>query len=308
MQTVPHLPDNKAPLISFVIPCYNLPVELLRQCVASITELWAEFGRQEIIVIDDGSQPSVATSFGPLPEGMRIIRQANSGTAVARNLGLDTAQGRYLQFVDGDDCLLTEAYRRIIRLLQADKPDMLAFAHVRHLPAKPVKHKVWHTTGRRYVASHNIASAVWSYVAKRELAAKLRFATDLKYEDEDFTPRLYLNVQSLTVTDLPAYYYRQRTGSTMKTSSDSQTRRRLDDSELVILRLASLSAALPDNPLERRVAQLTMDYTYNILRLTHSSRELHTRVRRLRQRGLYPTPLKAYTAKYLLWRLAAWIF
>ena len=55
--------------------------------------------------------------------------------------------------------------------------------------------------------------------------------------------------------------------------------------------------------LQRRVAQLTMDYLYNIIRLTRSRHYLKRKIQELRRLGLYPLPAKAYTAKYTLFRL-----
>ncbi|MDY4952448.1 MAG: glycosyltransferase family 2 protein, partial [Prevotella sp.] len=56
--------------------------------------------------------------------------------------------------------------------------------------------------------------------------------------------------------------------------------------------------------LERRIAQLTMDYLYNTIKLTHSRRHLEETMERLRDRGLYPLPDKNYTRKYQLFRKA----
>ena len=52
--------------------------------------------------------------------------------------------------------------------------------------------------------------------------------------------------------------------------------------------------------LKRRIAQLTMDYLYNTILLTRSTRHLEDAMKRLHDKGLYPLPDKKYTKKYQL--------
>ena len=54
--------------------------------------------------------------------------------------------------------------------------------------------------------------------------------------------------------------------------------------------------------LNRRIAQLSMDYLYNTIRLTHSRHQLAEAIGKLRRHGLFPLPDKAYTRKYTLFR------
>ena len=43
------------PLVTFIIPVYNLPVTMLSQCIESIRGLSLGQSEREIIVVDDGS-------------------------------------------------------------------------------------------------------------------------------------------------------------------------------------------------------------------------------------------------------------
>lgn len=84
--------------ISVILPLYNDAESIglvLRALKAQITE--RSF---EIIVVDDGSSDT-----GPqeaLDMGVRLIRQANSGPAIARNHGAKAAQGKIVLFLDSD--------------------------------------------------------------------------------------------------------------------------------------------------------------------------------------------------------------
>ena len=54
--------------------------------------------------------------------------------------------------------------------------------------------------------------------------------------------------------------------------------------------------------LQRRVAQLTMDYLYNIIRQTGSRDYLERKIGELRSIGLFPLPDRHYTTKYTWFR------
>ena len=82
--------------------------------------------------------------------------------------------------------------------------------------------------------------------------------------------------------------------------------RRLDDIERIITHLDETANALKGEAkaaMERRVAQLTMDYIYNTARLTRSAGQLKQRLKRLEANGLFPLPKRNYTLKYTLFRL-----
>ena len=89
--------------MTFVITCYDLPADMLRECVTTIFSLAFQPGEREVIVIDDGSKLPAITDIDDVKDQIIYLRQPNSGLACARNMGIRVATGRYIQFVDGDD-------------------------------------------------------------------------------------------------------------------------------------------------------------------------------------------------------------
>jgi len=88
------------PHFSVIIPAYNSAATLGRAIESVRAQTWPA---HEIIVVDDGSSDdtaSVAESFG---DAVKLIRQANSGVAAARNAGAGVATGNWLTFLDADD-------------------------------------------------------------------------------------------------------------------------------------------------------------------------------------------------------------
>ena len=79
-------------LISIIIPVYNV-APYLEACLDSVLcQTYTDF---EALLVDDGSTDSsaeICESYCERDARFRLIRQANSGVAIARNTGLDNAQ------------------------------------------------------------------------------------------------------------------------------------------------------------------------------------------------------------------------
>ena len=115
------------PLFSTIIPVFNRPA-LIRTTLDSV--LAQEFTDQEIIVVDDGSTDDTPATLATYGDRIRVLRQANAGPAVARNLGMRHATGRYLAILDSDDLWFPwtlATYAEAIR--SAVAPAFIAGAH-----------------------------------------------------------------------------------------------------------------------------------------------------------------------------------
>ena len=79
----------------------------------------------------------------------------------------------------------------------------------------------------------------------------------------------------------------------------------MDNNLQVLLKLQQKLDVIPiveRQALSRRIAQLTMDYLYNNIRMKHSLIALNKAIAELKQHGLSPLPDKDYTKKYTLFR------
>ena len=88
--------------ISVIIPVYN-DEKHLGECLDSVSNQTLD--DIEIICINDGSTDSSLEILNEYSTDKRItiITQTNQGSAIARNKGLDIAQGEYIGFLDADD-------------------------------------------------------------------------------------------------------------------------------------------------------------------------------------------------------------
>jgi heptose III glucuronosyltransferase len=110
--------------LSVVIPVYNgtlfLP-ELIESLLAQ------QRRPDEVIFVDDGSTDGsgamIARLGAGLP-GLRVVAQKNQGQAVARNVGMKQATGRYIAFLDADDVVDARMYSILVGLAEDEQLDV----------------------------------------------------------------------------------------------------------------------------------------------------------------------------------------
>src|SRR3954466_7756530 len=92
---------DAVPILSFVIPTYNRAA-LLTACLDA---LYGEQGAGipfEVIIVDDGATDEtvavVQRAQARWGSALRLLQQENSGPAIARNRGVEAAQGELIVF------------------------------------------------------------------------------------------------------------------------------------------------------------------------------------------------------------------
>ena len=133
-------PHAHHPLISVVLPTRNR-AEMLPVAVASVRA--QSYGNWELVIVDDGSTDDTATTIAEIvaaDERVRFVRTEGVGAARARNVGLDTATGSMIAFLD-DDNVMTPHWLRAIAEFTGRVPgcDALYGAQLRG-PSTPEAH------------------------------------------------------------------------------------------------------------------------------------------------------------------------
>lgn len=96
-------------LVTVVIPVYNTEAYLDR-CVESVVNQTCR--NLQILLIDDGSTDHSGKrcdQWAEQDKRITVIHKKNEGLGMARNTGLAYAAGRYICFLDSDDCLQPDA-------------------------------------------------------------------------------------------------------------------------------------------------------------------------------------------------------
>lgn len=95
--------DTQAPLISVVVPVYNV-ADYLQECVESICA--QSYKNLEIILVDDGSTDrsgELCDELLSIDERITVLHKQNGGLSDARNFGLAHSHGAWISFIDSDD-------------------------------------------------------------------------------------------------------------------------------------------------------------------------------------------------------------
>lgn len=97
-----------SPLVSIITPAYKA-AGYIDHTIRSVQK--QTYGTWELLIVDDGSPDNTAEvvlRYCALDSRIKLIRQKNAGPAMARQAALDAANGKFIAFLDSDDCWLPE--------------------------------------------------------------------------------------------------------------------------------------------------------------------------------------------------------
>lgn len=101
------------PLLSVIVPVYNTE-KYVSRCLDSI--LAQDFTDYELILVDDGSTDgsgAICDRYAAAHSHIRCLHQPNGGHTCARQNGFRASRGEYIAFVDSDDRIAPDMYRRM---------------------------------------------------------------------------------------------------------------------------------------------------------------------------------------------------
>lgn len=115
----------RRPIVSILIPVYNVE-NYLEKCLDSVTG--QTLTNIEIICVNDGSTDSSAEileKYKKKDSRIKIINKDNGGLPSARNAGLDVASGKYVGFVDADDYIQPDMYKRLVEVAESEHSEVV---------------------------------------------------------------------------------------------------------------------------------------------------------------------------------------
>ena len=113
------------PKVSIIIPVYNAE-KYIGRCIESIIN--QEYTDFELLLINDGSKDSskeIIDSYAEKDSRIRCIHKENGGVSSTRNRGLEEAKGEYIQFLDADDWISSEATKLLVRTAEEKQADLV---------------------------------------------------------------------------------------------------------------------------------------------------------------------------------------
>ena len=227
---------------SVIIPIYNVE-KLLAETIESVINQSIGFEKNiQLILINDGSPDNsedICMSYKKrFPDNIFYVKKENGGVSSARNLGLEYAEGKYINFLDSDDKWEPYSFEKAYKYFEKhyDEIDVLA-ARVQFFEAKTAYHSLDYKfdKGTRIIDVNSekdlfcVQSTSATTFIKAEAIGDLRYDGRLKYgEDSTFINKLIIKKCRYGVIKEALYRYRRRR------SGDSAVNVQLFDKSLYI--------------------------------------------------------------------------
>lgn len=208
------------------MPVYNSE-KTIERCLASIANTM--YDNYEIIVVDDGSEDNSKAIVNKMLENDQhicLISQKNAGPSVARNTGLDRANGDIITFVDSDDYVDSNYLTQLAEVFSRTETEVCFFAFQRvneegeilSTHRLPAQSEDYYRTLIE-LSKSDVFGYTWVKAFRRTAIGKMRFKKDLNLlEDELFTCQVLNNQCKIYLLDEPIYNY-VRTEGTLATKT-----------------------------------------------------------------------------------------
>jgi len=219
------------PTVSIIVPVYDAE-KAIGRCIDSI--LNQEYEDFELIAVDDGSKdgsPAILDAYAEKDDRVRVIHKPNSGVSATRNLALNQAAGKYIQFLDADDWIPDNSTKMLVREAEEKNVDLVVADFFR-VVGKNVARKGSIVSNEVLTLpqfaelmmespSDFYYGVLWNKLYRNDIIQNynVRMDEDLTWcEDFIFNLEYLLHVKTVTALQVPVYYYVKTEGSLVSKS------------------------------------------------------------------------------------------
>lgn len=218
---ITEVPEQDYPfLFSVVIPVYNVE-RYLAETLDSVIEQTIGFDKIQVILVNDGSPDNseeICLSYRDrYPDNIVYVKQENAGVSAARNNGINYIRGKYVNFLDSDDCWSKNAFKWVNAFFEkhTDEVDVVGARKKFFDAASGYHHLDYKFSSTRVIdliANYEmIQMDVTGAFIKADAIGDHRFSEHLKYgEDAQFINSILLDKCKLGVVKGAVHLYRKR--------------------------------------------------------------------------------------------------
>ena len=311
---------------SFIIPIYNAEKHIAN-CLDSLLNQDIDQAEYEILCINDGSTDAsleILQNYAATYNNIVIINKSNEGVAIARNTGLNLAQGDYIWFIDADDWLTRDCLGTIKLQILKNVPSVvkIQFDWIKAqwridecIENVLQKEKVDFFIEDPYIREDIIG--VWSFIIKKEIILnnKHKFFDNLHYGEDVLFIRELFDIMRLESSVCESkhrvlylkndifYYYRQHDDSAMHNRWIKNKTKYMDALlKLAHIDLTHMLDTTKPSWYTKQYEELYYDrmYNYMIYWLPSSDFKLLDHLRFLKEEGLYPKKVSREIRKKLI--------
>lgn len=235
-------------MISIITPVFNNEKYIAQYLESIMAQTMTNL---EVILIDDhGTDNSIEIAQKIIREYKGLISfsflktQCNSGPGVARNIGIEAAQGEFLAFVDSDDTIHREFCSLLLKSAELNKSDM-SCCEIAFIDSKggktgygqnPTVTNGEFTDKKKKFFLSRYASFFTTFLYRKEFIIKngIRFSDELSSEDSFFLACSLLYCKRISQVGRPLYYYHRHSNSLTMRYDDKRYLRKLASFEKLI--------------------------------------------------------------------------
>lgn len=235
--------------LSIIVPVYNMASDnKLTYCLESL--IAQTIDSYEIIAVDDCSTDNSLEILKEYemkyPERIKVVAsKRNKKQGGAKNLGLLEAKGEWIGFVDSDDWIAKDMYKRLLERAEDTGADMvgcdyhLTNHHSMEIGQIVHNNKEEQTgvlTKEKYKSLLLDGGSLVVKIYKREIIYGIpsRFPEDMFYEDNALCKSWMMRATHFEYVKEPLYYYYQHDASTVHTITKERCEDRMQAARIMI--------------------------------------------------------------------------
>lgn len=204
----------KTPKVSIIVPVYNCE-QYVDQCISSlVNQSYRDF---EIVIVNDGSTDNsleICERWRDADSRIKIVTIPNGGVANARNIGLQSAVGEYILFVDGDDMVHQAMMKCMIAHLKPEAIVAVGYTrfHESKCDSNDLVGEFRVLEGKcGKIVQHRQGCYCWGVLYDRKILDKYNiiFNKEMRnLEDVVWNATYFMYVDRMVYIDYPFYKYR----------------------------------------------------------------------------------------------------
>lgn len=215
---------NQEYKITTIIPIHNVE-PYLEQTIKSVIHQTIGFKKNiQMILVNDGSEDnseSICLRYQKkYPNNIIYHAKKNEGVSVARNTGLKLATGNYINFLDSDDYIDKDFYKKAYSMLEEHQEIDLVAARLKYFEASDAYHHLdYKFTGDRIIdimeEPQSIILHAPTALIRASVMKDIQFDARLKIsEDTKVLYQIILQKEKYGILSSCNYHYRRRKDET----------------------------------------------------------------------------------------------
>ena len=299
--------------LSIIIPLYNTE-KYIERCIFSVINLPLQKEEYEVIVINDGSTDSGMKIVETIAAGnnhLILINKENGGQSSARNIGIDTARGNYIFFLDSDDYVDGTMLCSALKYAIENDLDMLPVSsHIVYengnmYPIDFYDEIKVPISGAEFLNKFYVGEYMCQYFYKSKIIKdnNLRLIENIhSSEDAEFIIRFLTYVNRLSYNQLPVYCYFQRQDSIANLKDMLHRKNKVEDMIAVVDCYGELiRQRLSDAYLIKGIEKKRQGMLFSIFNQMHRDRfdksDFADIIGKLKQKKYYPLKVNQLSYK-----------